>query len=118
MNKLKLRTIADDIVTELIYDCKIENNNFYLKENKNEITIINNKDYVLLQRKGNVRQEIKFIVGEFTESFFETEEGILFEFQIKTKKLFINSDGFLINYDLYQDYNLISSHKIMGKIVK
>lgn len=118
MSKLKLRTIADDEVTELIYDCHFENDTYYLTDDRSVITIINKNDFVLLQRSGDVRQEIKFVLDELTNSFFETKEGILFEFQIKTNKLFINSDGFLIKYDLYQDYNHISSHKIMGKIVK
>ena len=103
-NKVLFTTsyIKDD--NEVIFnDESVSNTTIYL--------IINN-DSIIFKRKGSILMDITIKKDLTTKCHYENEMGLSFDFLVKTKSLLIREKRIEMEYSLFLDGDIISTHKI------
>lgn len=71
-----------------------------------------NEDNIILDRVGNIKMHMHFIRNIETAGYYENELGLEFKMNILTSKLIIKTNKIEIEYSLFLDGNMLSSHKI------
>ncbi len=95
-------------------DLIIDDNIYSFKDNNGSKCklIVDADSHVILQRFGEVKQELDFKLHESTRTHYESSD-LSFDLVVDTKEITINSSSIVIVYDLYYDDFLTDSFKIV-----
>ena len=115
MKKIKVNFQIKSLDTDNSFteDGEYKNNRIKFIDNEgNTNYIIFHKNIVEYYKKGNVEMKYKFDLKQTTQGEY-TLEGYKLVFDIKTKKI-VQQDKYLyIQYDLYQDNDLVNKTEII-----
>lgn len=96
---------SDLIVDDNVYSFKDNN------DSKCKLIVVNDF-HIILQRFGEVKQELNFKLHESTKTHYKSSD-LSFDLVVDTKEITINSSSIVIVYDLYYDDFLTDSFKIV-----
>lgn len=87
-------------------------------EKNTKIKIYTKNDRIYLERVGKVEQLITFVEGKITDCSYKNNDGLFFNFKVKTLSAKLTNEYFFFSYELIFEENVVSKHKIIGKITK
>ncbi len=95
-------------------DLTIDDNVYSFKDNNDSKCklIVEDASHVILQRFGEVKQELNFKLHESTRTHYKSSD-LAFDLVVDTKEITINSSSIVIVYDLYYGDFLTDSFKIV-----
>ncbi len=79
-------------------------------ETKIHLQILDNK--LILIREGLIKMKITLVEGKCLPSYYKNDIGLEFNFIAFCKKLIINKNKIMVEYDMILDNEKLSSHKI------
>ncbi len=94
---------------------EIEKRDRYLKYEEEmeghqlEVVLRISDDFIKIQRAGIVSMKFTFVEGEMTDTFYESAAG-RHHFTLYTKKLMTGDDRIVIEYDLYEQGQLLGNY--------
>lgn len=114
--KLTFHSI-DDENNKIIYKSDyVKNNNTIIFDDKSventKVYLEINNDNIIFERKGNINMKINLTLNKKTEGYYQNDIGLDFKFYIVTNKIENNKNKITIEYSMYLDEDLMSTHKI------
>lgn len=119
--KIIFKAYCDDELISFTTNCKMEAETLVFIDEVNpetKIRIYKEKGLVVLERQGATRQKLFFDLTKETEATYENDFGLKLAFMLRTKASKWENDYFFFSYELLLEGDLVSKHKIIGKITK
>lgn len=118
--KLKIRMYNDEYSYEytvpLVYYKGLYT--FSIKDINSNISLYEENGVTILKRSGDLNQVIYFNLNKITTSTITDKDNLCIDVNIETKKVLFNENGFFIDYNILNDLDFVSNHKIYAKILK
>lgn len=94
---------------------EIKNNTYVFQDKTDKGTTIYltiNDNEILFERKGNTNMQLLLSDNTLTGGHYENNVGLKFDFGVKTTSIKIESKKLEMEYSLFLDGNILSTHKI------
>ena len=114
MKKIKIHfTItSSEANNQFTTDGEFKNNRMKFVDNEENLNyIVFKKDALEYYKRGNIEMKYNFRLGHKTTGEYKTS-GVQFSFSILTKRLVVTDNLIEIEYDLYQDDEVVNKTKI------
>lgn len=114
--KIHFYSFSDGEKIDFISECSYENNTYFFKDQTDLGTTISFKvldeHRIEFKRSGHTITTIIFDKFNITKAFYDNNEGLAFNFNVKTNRLDLEINKIVVEYDLILDGEIQSSIKI------
>lgn len=111
-NNVKFKITSQDSQVQFQSEAEFKNNRIKFVDNEGVMNYIILKDHIIeYYKKGDVDMKYKFDLDQVTKGHYRII-GTEFVFDIVTNVLEYDEDSLYIEYDLYQDSDLVNQAKL------